>query len=231
MNGDVAGVKKCLAQKQIDVNAAVVYRRQPIQPALLHLLSRNCRATDQTKCEIATLLVLAGARPDLGNTCSYGLTALHTSCSAAMLQILLAANPPPNVNVRNKFGRTPLHEHAATNGRQCQLLIDAKAEVDTTAGAGNTALMTAVAYGCESSVSVLLAAGADITIMNKAGKTASTIAPIDPREQGTAKCKELIRKHTDVSHSPSRVRSLSSCRLTLVVQCPRLMQRQRPRRR
>ena len=55
------------------------------------------------------------------------------------------------------------------------LLAHDDIEVDAQDGLGNTALMTSCAFGHLSSIRLLLAAGADKTLLNNAGKTANEL--------------------------------------------------------
>lgn len=77
----------------------------------------------------------------------------------------------------NKPGWTPLH-YAATNSHLdiMRLLIERHAYIDAEAPNGNTPLMMAAVYGNASAVKLLLEAGADPLLKNKAGLTAIELA-------------------------------------------------------
>lgn len=203
--GDVAALKACLAVKGIDVNRLVkgpvvqhwFGRTEYHRPAVVALALEG-NQDEKTKCEIAKLLIDAGARPDLHDT--NGVTALHAGTySAAVMKILLSAAPPPNVNIMDTDGNTPLHSHSASangNAEQCQLLIDAKADVNAINNFGNTPLMQAVRHGKPEAIPVFLAAGADLSITNMLGDTAMTVAPtFQLAAEGNATCRELIHNH------------------------------------
>lgn len=105
---------------------------------------------------------------------------------------------PLSVNVNRQIigGNTPLHLHAL-NGQaeQCQLLIEAKADVNATNKEGYTPLLVAVRWGKPAAVSVLLAARCDVNIKRPNGETALSVAALSAAyASGTAECKELIRK-------------------------------------
>lgn len=77
----------------------------------------------------------------------------------------------------NKPGWTALHY--AASGEQTEivkLLLDHFAYIDAEAPSGNTPLMMAVMYGPESTIALLLEAGADPTLKNNAGRTAMDLA-------------------------------------------------------
>lgn len=205
--GDVAAVKKCIANK-VDVNTLFSGK-----PPLCSVLAYDCTVDVKTRCEMAQLLVDAGAKPDLPS--NDGFCALHfTWLSAAFLKIFLSAKSLSNINIKDIYGRTPLHIRAQHgNAEECQLLIDAGADVNAINKYGDTPLMEAVSWGNSLPIPVLLAAGADINIKNKEGQTALTrkaltslAAPLDParglshsgEERAHAKCQELVAKHIEL---------------------------------
>lgn len=115
MKGDVAAVKECLAVKGINVNKLVKKYEHYSRPALVALSGSDCEADEKTQCEMARLLIDAGASPDLPNR--DGSTALHYARrSAALMKILLSATPASNINAKDVQSSTPLHT------QQCQLL-------------------------------------------------------------------------------------------------------------
>lgn len=77
----------------------------------------------------------------------------------------------------NKTGWTPLH-YAASGGHTqvMRFLLDKNAYIDAASPSGNTPLMMAVLYGSEDSVELLLAHGADPTILNGAKRSAIDLA-------------------------------------------------------
>lgn len=77
----------------------------------------------------------------------------------------------------NKPGWTPLH-YAATGGHQAiaAFLLDQNAYIDADAPNGNTPLMMAALYGNAETVKLLLDAGADPGLRNRAGQRALDLA-------------------------------------------------------
>lgn len=124
--GDLARIKKFVARP---LNIDLLVHRPEVhgyfaQPALCALANGSCKADVEAQCEIAELLIKAGAKPD--SLDSVGFSSLHHGeCDAAVLRIFLSAKP--NVNLKGLRGRAPLHNHASHgNTEQCQLLIAAK---------------------------------------------------------------------------------------------------------
>lgn len=184
--GDTEAVKNCLAQTSIHVSALLGDRPPLAALTLSGLVDENA------KCAMAKLLLDAGANADFAY--SSGRTALHYfSCSASIMKLLLAAKLPPNVNAKTSEDNqcTPLHVHAYyDNGEQCEVLIEAKADVNATDANGNTPLMVAVQSGSLVAVRVLLTSRADVSHKNKQGETASTCA-------GIPRCLDLVRQQQD----------------------------------
>jgi hypothetical protein len=77
----------------------------------------------------------------------------------------------------NKPGWAPLH-YASTGGHLdvMRLLLDAYAYIDASSPNGTTPLMMAAQYGSDEAVSLLIAEGADPTIKNDLGLTATDFA-------------------------------------------------------
>lgn len=144
---DIAAVKKALERKDGDLNLA---------------LTLVGKLADEKK-QIAKLLIDADGKPDVQD--SDGLSLLHGPCSVALMQLLMSSRHPPSVHARDRKQNTPLHCQAMFGAwRQCQLLIDAKADVNAINDDGDTPLMYAALRGEKDMVSVLLAAGADLKI-------------------------------------------------------------------
>jgi uncharacterized protein len=77
----------------------------------------------------------------------------------------------------NREGWTPLHYAASGNDASAtRLLLDLNAHVDARAANGNTPLMMAAGFGSIDAADVLVRHGADVTLQNKAGTTASEFA-------------------------------------------------------
>lgn len=167
--GDVAAVRKALERKDGDVSKA--------------LMSVFGIVDEKTQCEIARLLIDAGAKTDARS--------LHNHCCVALMQLLVKASDDSSVNWKCHRGEnTPLHFQAAFGlGANSRLLTDAKADVNAVNDRGDTPLMCAVRVNQKDTISVLLAAGADLSITNKRGETALSLA--------IGECKEILQ-HTKV---------------------------------
>ena len=77
----------------------------------------------------------------------------------------------------NREGWTPLHYAASGNDASAtRLLLDLNAHVDARAANGNTPLMMAAGFGSIDAADVLVRHGADVSLKNKAGTTASDFA-------------------------------------------------------
>lgn len=193
IKGDVSAVRKCLADKKLNVNELVKAENGYGRPAIV-ALSDECKADDKTRCEIAQLLLNAGARLDVRDEL-FGRSALQQDqSSAALLRLFLSAEPRPDVNNADNGGETPLHRHEF-GPLKCHMLIEAKANVNAVNNDGNTPLMDCVRFGGYQSIPIFLAAGAKLDIKNKRGKTALTIGDVDDEDSNT--CNEIIRKYQE----------------------------------
>jgi hypothetical protein len=77
----------------------------------------------------------------------------------------------------NREGWTPLHYAASgSDAAATRLLLDLNAHVDARAPNGNTPLMMAAGFGSIDAAELLVRQGADVTLQNKAGVTASEFA-------------------------------------------------------
>ena len=77
----------------------------------------------------------------------------------------------------NREGWTPLHYAASgSDAAATRLLLDLNAHVDARAPYGNTPLMMAAGFGSIDAALLLVRQGADVTLRNKAGVTASEFA-------------------------------------------------------
>lgn len=77
-----------------------------------------------------------------------------------------------DVNARNTFGRSALHEAAAKgNVRTCELLIDAGANLDVSDIDGCTPLHEAASMGHKNVIKLLVSSGADTTLTETFGRT------------------------------------------------------------
>ena len=98
----------------------------------------------------------------------------------------------------NKTGWTPLH-YAATGGkpehvRIIALLLEHHAYIDATSPNGTTPLMMAAQYGSGDAVQLLLKEGADPTLKNQLGLTASDFALRVSRTENAERIAEAIRR-------------------------------------
>jgi serine/threonine-protein phosphatase 6 regulatory ankyrin repeat subunit B len=95
----------------------------------------------------------------------------------AIVEMLLAAEPPANVNQANEFGMTALIYASIDNHRAVvEALLDAGANVNRAANDGWTALMWASWADHPTAVEMLLAAGANVNHASNDGRTALMIA-------------------------------------------------------
>lgn len=166
-------------------NAEVVVQGAPVQrvaapmvtgvPSGTRLRDAAGRSTHAGQTELRELLDL-GTAPDDAN--GAGDTALHRAAerdNPAAISLLLERRA--DVNVTNMQGRTPLCEAAEKGAhRSICVLLEARAAVDVTAAGVTTPLMLASKFHHEACVRQLLESGADCTIVNATGKTASDMA-------------------------------------------------------
>lgn len=193
--GDVAAVKKRLAAKDANVNE-IVWRvtssySNERRNAMIVLVA-ECKADDKIKCELAGLLLEARANPDASEP-GDALSALYsTDCSPTLMRMLLTADPPANPNASRWNGYSPIYAHAQHgNIEQCQLLIDAKANVNY----GDSPLLQALRHSSTKLVSVLLDAGADVSCKTPEGFTALTMPDNYYHTPRLSEGKAIVRKH------------------------------------
>jgi uncharacterized protein len=146
----------------------------------------------------AAAVVLALARsPDAINLLSPdGWTALHLAAffgHADAVELLLRHGADAAIWARAFENNLPLH--AACAGRRqkaavVRLLIAVTSDIDARQGGGWTPLMLASVNGMAASVALLIDAGADPTLANDKGKTASDLA----REQGHSVIVDLLAR-------------------------------------
>jgi len=132
---------------------------------------------------ISRMEALLDADPDLVRAWSPdGFTALHLASLfgiRAAVGLLLARGADASAVSRNPMMVTPLHSAAAGPGDRrpvAEALLDAEAEVDARTHGGLTPLQAAAENGDEELVELLLARGADPTLVNEEGKTAIDLA-------------------------------------------------------
>lgn len=71
-----------------------------------------------------------------------------------------------NIEMENRFGATPLYEHASRTHGNVQLLIDLGANIEARNHMGQTPLFSAIRYFKVKNVKILLEAGAKVDIKN-----------------------------------------------------------------
>lgn len=193
VKGNVAVVRQCLS---FGVNVTGTLKTPfGSKYAALELVHQS-QSDEKTKCEIAQLLVDAGAKPDHAD--SWRNTPLHSAlCSAPVLKVMLSARPIPNVNAKNFYDDTPLHIHAATGSEQCQLLIDAKADVKARGRFGMSPLASAVAHGNVQAIPVLLAVADELDTKAVLATGPAKVESGEDYSIGNDQCKEMIRKHQE----------------------------------
>ena len=98
----------------------------------------------------------------------------------------------------NKTGWAPLHYAASAGSAQhtqiIALLLENYAYIDATSPNGTTPLMMAAQYGSTDSVQLLLDEGADPTLKNQLGLTATDFAMRVSRTESATKIAEAIRR-------------------------------------
>jgi ankyrin repeat protein len=99
---------------------------------------------------------------------------------------------PELLTMKNKYGRTPLHE-ACEKGQQriAELILGHGATVDAEDNYGKTALMLACEYGHEAIAELLLKKGAEADIRDNKGITPMKLA----REKKFIDIVALLKKH------------------------------------
>ncbi|KAJ4126981.1 ankyrin repeat [Fusarium equiseti] len=120
--------------------------------------------------EMATILLDHGADPNLQNS-GFGVPPLHYAVlqkKEGLVKLLLERNASPNI--RDGLGKAALHY--TDKVVIAEMLLDAGAEIDAMDMAGVTALHTAAAYGDRDVLQLLLARGADSTLVDSSGQDA-----------------------------------------------------------
>lgn len=133
-------------------------------------------ASQEGRLEVVNELLVAGAnvhRPNAGTNTP--LQVASEGGHAGVVDALLAFGANPRY--KDALNDTALHFASATLGgssvRIVILLIDAGAEVDARSGDGTTPLMWAAAFGNVLTVKTLLTHGADVGIVDGAGRDAA----------------------------------------------------------
>ena len=154
-----------------------------------------------TQCFAAVLLVLvvtatygcAPAAQQPSDAATARLKALSESRNVTTVaEIRQLIKDGAEVNVRNKFGATPLFM-ASHAGRAdvVKLLLASKADVNAARTNGTTSLYVSSQNGHIEVVKLLLAAGADVNRKDNLGFTPLTIA----KKQGHTQIIKLLREH------------------------------------
>lgn len=125
--------------------------------------------------DVVSFLLHSGANPNVRDL--EGRTPLIVAAGGSgpkVVSLLLASGA--DVNARSNSGRTALMEAAGARPLEVMPLLMAKADVNAQDANGMTALMEAAWKGDPDVVRSLLAAHADVTLRNKKGESALTIA-------------------------------------------------------
>ena len=159
---DLRGVTKCL-KAVADTNILDDKGWTPLQHAALH-----------GRADVVTLLLIAGADPNIPKI---GMTPLHLAAvkgDAAVTTHLLIAGADPNI--LDKFGGTPLH-YAAARGHVdvVALLLDKNADPNILDKDDQTPLHRAVKIGDAAMVTLLLERGANPEIKDQKGAAPSDL--------------------------------------------------------
>jgi len=116
----------------------------------------------------------------VGRVGADGFTGLHLAAyfgREEVVSILLAAGADPDAVATNETRLRPLHAATAAQATTIvEALVDAGATIDAPQAGGFTPLMAAAKHGDTASLRLLLAAGADPSLVADDGSTAPSLA-------------------------------------------------------
>lgn len=194
--GDIEGVDLLLA-KGANINARNIWGQTPLyrasssgpaNKAPLHLIEKGAdlQLTDthglsplhaacayDSSIQNARDLIGHGARIDVPDR--YGRFPIHVATEEAALKLLLDSGA--DINTKDRSGNTPLIRFVKSQGEnQVRFLISRGANIHQGSNNGMTALHEVAWNGNIPILELLLAAGADPSVMNYAGKTPLDLA-------------------------------------------------------
>jgi ankyrin repeat protein len=166
---------KLLLQSGALVNAQSNFGNTPLQNAVHDLA-------------ITELLLKAGADPNIPNKRKNTPTHLAAELNLKTLEHLI---PISNWAQKGENNKSLLHFLSSGNASQyIPKLVSAGIEVDVRDDEGMTPIMAAAEKGREATVHVLISEGANLSLKNKQGKNASTLA----RENGHIKTSAMLEE-------------------------------------
>ncbi len=180
-----------LIDRGVDVNGKTEKNETPL----------HCTSSLSHGAAYASLLIEKGA--DMNAKTKEGQTPLHVAIqwgghSSSLPALLIEKGV--DVTARDNKGRTPLHYVVSRWARGQEsivaLLLRQGADINARDKNGSTALHDAVRHGSSEQVLLLMQCGANITILDSAGRTPLDLA----KEKGETVCQALLQSTVVVSH-------------------------------
>jgi ankyrin repeat protein len=150
-------------------------------------------ATRNNHVRVVRDLLAAGARTARGGAGTVSdLRIAATAGAADVIPLLIGAGVP--LESTDQFVETPLFHAARANARSVKALLDAGANVGAVNRDGSTPLLEAVRSCGAESVRLLLTAGADPSIRDKAGRSAAELTEQCSNRNEIRKLLSSVRK-------------------------------------